>query len=316
MRRFPTRHRFSEWDGSEAGEVDADNALGAMVDDLMEYGDLRWAMRNLFSRGMDIPQGGHMQGLRDMLKQLRSQKRQHLDRFNLGSVFKEIEKELDEILELERGTIDEWLGREEDQIVGDVMRDVAEKNKARLDELPDNAAGKMQELENYEFLNPEAQKRYIELLNQLRRAMTQTFFDDIEKMVNNMSKGDIDRMKDMLKDLNDLLSKKAKGVDPDAIESFFKDFMDQYGDMFGDHRPRLPGRFAWRRCVSQMAAAQSLTRTPCLPTSARSCSPCSQDTVWRPRIGERNSPTLCHRKWIGPRSPFGNRYRFDGHRGH
>ena len=137
------------------------------------------------------------------------------------------------------------------------MRDVAEKNKARLDELPDNAAGKMQELENYEFLNPEAQKRYIELLNQLRRAMTQTFFNDIENMVNNMSQGDIERMKDMLKDLNDLLSKKAQGVDPDAMESFFKDFMDKYGDMFGDNPPQSLDELL-EQMSQQMAAAQSL----------------------------------------------------------
>ncbi|MDE0422725.1 MAG: VWA domain-containing protein [Gammaproteobacteria bacterium] len=257
MRRFPTHHRFSEWDGSQAPEIDADNALGAMVDDLMEYGDLRWAMRNLFSRGMDIPQGGHMQGLRDMLKQLREQKREHLDRFNLSSVFKEIEKELDEILDLERNTIDRWLDGEGEELVDDVMRDVAEKNRARLDKLPDNAAGKMQELEHYEFLNPEAQKRYIELLNQLRRAMTQTFFNDIENMVNNMSKGDIDRMKDMLRDLNDLLSKKAQGVDPDAMKSFFKDFMDKYGDMFGANPPESLEDLV-EQMSQQMAAAQSL----------------------------------------------------------
>ena len=48
--------------------------LEALADDLMEYGDLRWAMRNLMSRGMQMPQGGYMQGLRDMLKQLRDRK--------------------------------------------------------------------------------------------------------------------------------------------------------------------------------------------------------------------------------------------------
>jgi len=257
MRRFATRHRFSEWDGSQASDIAADDALGAMVDDLMEYGDLRWAMRNLLSRGMNVPQGGHRQGLREMLKRLRDQKRQHLDRFNLSSVFAEIEKELDAILDLEHGTIDEWLEGKGDEISGDVMQRAAAENKERLDALPDNAAGKIQELENYEFMNPEAQRRYIDLLNQLRRGMAQTFFDDIEKMVNNMSQGDIDRMKEMLKGLNDLLSKKAKGVDPEAMESFFRDFMDQFGDMFGDNPPQSLEELV-DRMREQMAAAQSL----------------------------------------------------------
>ena len=125
MRRPHTRHRFSQWDGSQASDIAADDALGAMVDDLMDYGDLRWAMRNLLSRGMNIPQGGHRQGLREILKRLRDQKREHLDRFNLSSVFKEIEKELDEILDLERGTIDEWLEGKGDDVTGDVMQRVA-----------------------------------------------------------------------------------------------------------------------------------------------------------------------------------------------
>jgi len=67
MRRIPTHHRFTQWDGSQSLGMDADEILGAMANDLMEYGDLRWAMRNMLSRGMQIPQGGTMQGLRHVL---------------------------------------------------------------------------------------------------------------------------------------------------------------------------------------------------------------------------------------------------------
>ncbi len=257
MRHFPTRHRFSLWDGSQELGVAADDVLGAMVDDLMEYGDLRWAMRNLMSRGMDIPQGGHKQGLREMLRDLRDRKREHLDQFNLSGIFKDIEKQLDEILDMERGSIDELLDEKGDDFSNQVLRKIAENNKEKLDALPDNAAGKMQQLEKYEFLNPEAQKKYIELLNQLRQAMTQTFFKDIEKMVNNMSSGDIERMKDMLKSLNDLLSKKGKGLDPDALQSHFKNFMDKFGDMFGENPPKNIDELL-EQMRQQMAAAQAL----------------------------------------------------------
>ena len=338
MRRFPTRHRFSEWDGSQASEIAADDAMGAMVDDLMEYGDLRWAMRNLLSRGMQIPQGGHMQGLRDMLKRLREQKRQNLDRFNLSSVFKEIEKELAEILDLECKSIDKWLdpgpsplGEDSDvasesdgsdnagaqsknaegtgrEMVNDVMRDVAQKNKARLDELPDNAAGRMQELQNYEFLSPEAQRRYIDLLNQLRRAMTQTFFDDIEKMVNNMSKGDIERMKDMLKDLNELLSKKAKGVDPDAMKSFFRDFMDKYGDMFGNNPPQSLEELV-EQMSQQMAAAQSLMNS-LTPDQRAQLQSLLSDQFADPDLQNELQRLAQGMSAYAPRS---SRYRFGGH---
>ena len=45
-----------------------------------------------------------MQGLRDLLQQLRQQRRERLDRFDLGGVMDDIRKQLDEILDLERDT--------------------------------------------------------------------------------------------------------------------------------------------------------------------------------------------------------------------
>ena len=98
MRHPAPKHRFSAWDGSQSLPLDADQILEALADDLMEYGDLRWAMRNLMSRGMQMPQGGYMQGLRDMLKQLRDKKRQRLEQFDLSSIFDDFKERLDEIV--------------------------------------------------------------------------------------------------------------------------------------------------------------------------------------------------------------------------
>ncbi|MCZ6888612.1 MAG: VWA domain-containing protein [Gammaproteobacteria bacterium] len=256
MRHFATRFRYSEWDGSQQLDLSADDVLGAIADDLMEYGDLRWAMRNLMSRGMRIPHGGTMQGLRDMLKQLREKKRERLEQFDLSSVMKDIEEKLNEILEMEHDTIDEWLdqdrGQQEEKFSNEVLRQIAERNEKQLDELPNDTAGKVKELEKYEFLNPDAQKKFLQLLNQLRKAMTRTFFNDIEKMVNNMSQGDIERMKRMVKALNDMLVKKIAGQDPG-----FEDFMREFGDMFGDNPPRSLDELL-EQMRQQMAAAQSL----------------------------------------------------------
>ena len=82
--------------------------------------------------------------------------------------------------------------------------------------------------------------------------MTRSFFKDIEKMVNEMSDGDIERMKHMVKDLNDMLVKKIAGEDPG-----FEDFMNQYGDMFGDTPPQSLDELL-QQMQQQMAATQSL----------------------------------------------------------
>ena len=261
MRHFPTRHRFAQWDGSQEAGVGADEVLGEMVDDLMAYGDLRWAMRNLLSRGMSVPEGGHRQGLRDILKSLRDRKRTQLERFNLSGLFKDIERKLDDILNMESETIDQWLRQnqtpEEDAFPNQVLEQIAQKNRKTLDELPEDAAGKMQQLQDYEFLNPEAQKAYLKLLNELRQAMTQTFFNDIEKMVNKMSPGDMQRMKEMLRALNELMAMRAKGVDPDVLQSHFRNFMGKFGDMFGADPPKTLDELI-EQMAQQMAAAQSL----------------------------------------------------------
>ena len=158
MRHPAPKHRFSAWDGSQSLPLDPDQILEALADDLMEYGDLRWAMRNLMSRGMQIPQGGYMQGLRDMLKRLRDQKRQRLEQYDLSSIFDDFRDKLDEILGMERDRIDEWKNKPSDDFSSDVLKKVAERNEQTLDDLPDDVAGKVKELEKYEFLNPDAQK--------------------------------------------------------------------------------------------------------------------------------------------------------------
>ena len=174
MHRFATRFRYGSWDGSQQAPLSADDVLGAIAEDLMEYGDLRWAMRNLLSRGMTMPDGGYIHGLRDMLKQLREQKRERLQQFDLSSVMQDIEQKLAEILSMEQNTIDEWLDQDSETFANDVLRKIAERSQETLDELPDDSAGRMKALEKYEFLNPDAQRKYLDLLNELRKAMTQT----------------------------------------------------------------------------------------------------------------------------------------------
>ena len=255
MRHLPRQHRFAAWDGSQKLGLDADQVMAALAEHLIEYGDLRWAMRNLVSRGMQIPQGGYLQGLRDMLKELRDKKRDRLQRYDLSGIFDGLRDQLDDILDLERQRIDEWSSSDPDQaenFSSDVLKSVAERNRETLDALPDDTAARIKSLEEYEFLDPEAQKKYLELVNELRRSMTNMFFNDIENMVKNLSDGDIQRMKDMLRALNHMLVRRIAGEDPE-----FDKFMDEFGDMFGKHPPESLDELL-EQMRAQMAAAQSL----------------------------------------------------------
>src|SRR3970040_123141 len=113
------RFRSSDWEGTqEIPPLDPDDILAGLTDDLLNFGDLQHALRNLLQRGMRNPLGQRMQGMRDLLQQLRQQRRQTLDRYNLGSVFEDIQKRLEEILGLENETLDRKLDDARRQMEG------------------------------------------------------------------------------------------------------------------------------------------------------------------------------------------------------
>ena len=302
MHRFATRFRYGSWDGSQQAPLSADEVLGAIAEDLMEYGDLKWAMRNLLSRGMTMPDGGYIQGLRDMLKQLREQKRERLQQFDLSSVMQDIEQKLAEILSMEQNTIDEWLDQDSETFANDVLRKIAERSQETLDELPDDSAGRMKALEKYEFLNPDAQRKYLDLLNELRKAMTQTLFKNVENMVKNLSDGDITRLKDMVQAMNEMFVKKIAGEDPG-----FEDFMDKFGDMFGDTPPKTLDELL-EQMRRQMAASQSLMNS-LTPDQQQQLQSLMSDRLGDPQLESALRKLAQEMDFLDPQ---GSRYRFDG----
>ncbi len=297
------RYRYSEWDGTqEISGLTAEQILDALSDDLMNFGDLQHAVRNMMQRGMRMPQQGRTRGLRDLLQQLRQQRRERLDRFDLGGVMDDIRNQIEEILEMERATLRDRLGEPpaeqsggeqaddqqpgveqasdeeprgqhaggqqaggsaptEEQQFQEMLERIAQRKQDFLDRLPPDAAGQIKELQNYEFLNPEAQHRFQELVEQLRQAMTESFFNDVQKMVEEMSEGDMQRMKDMARDLNDMLTQRMRGEEPD-----FDGFMDRYGDMFGENPPRSLDELI-AQMQAQMQAMQALMES--MPSDQR-----------------------------------------------
>ena len=302
MHRFATRFRYGSWDGSQQAPLSADDVLGAIAEDLMEYGDLKWAMRNLLSRGMTMPEGGYIQGLRDMLKQLREQKRERLQQFDLSSVMQDIEQKLAEILAMEQNTVDEWLDQDSETFANDVLRKIAERSQETLDGLPDDSAGRMKALEKYEFLNPDAQRKYLDLLNELRKAMTQTFFKNVENMVNDLSDSDITRLKDMVQAMNEMLVKKIAGEDPG-----FEDFMDKFGDMFGDTPPKTLDELL-EQMRRQMATSQSLMNS-LTPDQQQQLQSLMSDRLGDPQLESALRRLSQEMDFLDPQ---GSRYRFDG----
>lgn len=250
-----SRFTYSRWDGSQKGfDLDADALFEEITDDLLYHGDVNAALRRLMQQGMKDRNGEQLKGLRDILKQLREQRQEKLDRFDLGGVYQEIAAELDDIVDEERHAIENSTAqadRSGDDRRAEAAREAAMDRNFRLDMLPSDLAGKVRELNSYDFESGEAQQRFEQLLDKLRQQLMQQAVDQMSSAMQDMSPEDMQRMKDMVAALNEMLQKRAQGDDPG-----FEQFMEDYGDFFPENPETLDELL--EQMAKRMAAMQAM----------------------------------------------------------
>jgi uncharacterized protein with von Willebrand factor type A (vWA) domain len=234
----PLRVVYSRWDGSQKGfEIGADDLLGELTDDLLYHGDVNAALRRMLQSGFEDRNGERIQGLREMLDRLRQQRKERLDRFDLGGVYDEIAQDLQDVIEAERDALDDLAQQARDS-GDDRRREVTEQamqeRQLELDMLPNDLAGKVRSLQDYEFVSPEARQQFEELLERLRQQLMQQAVDQMSSAMQNMSPEDMQRMKDMMAELNQMLEQRQRGDEPD-----FDGFMSRYGDFFPENPQTL-----------------------------------------------------------------------------
>jgi uncharacterized protein with von Willebrand factor type A (vWA) domain len=229
---MPRSHfQYSRWDGTQVGfDLDADALLEEMTDDLLYHGDLNAALRRMMQQGFRDRQGRDVQGMREMLERLREQRRQQLDRYDLGGVYEDIANRLDEIVDEERAGIDRRLdeARESgDKRREELLDELAQERRMELDQLPPDLAGKVSDLQQYDWMDDNARQHFEELMEELKKQLLDSMFNQLHQGMSQMSPEELQRMKDMLAELNHMLEQRERGEEPD-----FEGFMDRYGDFF------------------------------------------------------------------------------------
>ena len=235
---MPSRFNYSRWDGTQQGfDFDAQSLIDELADDLVHHGDVNAAMRKLMQDGMRNDRGEKLMGLREMMKKLREKKNEIKDRGDLGGVYKEIADELDDLVDEERHAIDQALKdalKSGDERRSALAKDSAEQRNFRLDMLPEDLAGKINELEHYDFQSQEAQQRFEALLEKLRNQLMQQYLDQASSAVNEMTPESMKRTKDMMAALNEMINRREQGQDPE-----FEKFMENFGDFFPENPKNL-----------------------------------------------------------------------------
>ena len=250
-----SRFTYSRWDGTQRGfEVDADSLLDEMTDELLYHGDVNSALRKMMQDGLRDANGERIAGMRELMQKLREQRQEIQERGDLGGVYSEIADALNDIVDEERHAIANYT--EQAANSGDERRAETAKQSAmdrnfRLDMLPDDLAGKVSELQHYDFQSKDAQQRFEQLMEKLREQLMQQHLDQVSSAMQNMSAEDMARMKDMMAALNEMLERRKNGEDPQ-----FEEFMKQFGDFFPENPQSLDELL--EAMAQRMAQAQAM----------------------------------------------------------
>ncbi|MCR4393496.1 MAG: hypothetical protein NUV31_03890, partial [Dehalococcoidales bacterium] len=259
-------YRYFKWDGTEPFSFDSEKLMDELSRRIMFDGNLTRAIWDMQNAGLRDNLGRRMPTLDELLSRLQEKKRQHLNRYNLDSVMDDIRKAVDDIIETERQGIQKQLAalreranREFPELTPEMKKKLiqtaeekANRNLSRLDGLPSDVGGRIKELSQYEFTDPDAKRKFDDLMNLLKKRVLENYTREIGNSLRNLDPAALAEIRSMLQALNQMLEQKRRGLEPD-----FAGFMQRFGHFFGPDPPRDLDELI-ERLQEQIALAQSL----------------------------------------------------------
>ena len=208
-------YRYGAWrDGPDplAPPYDVRGALDQLGDDVLAGATPADALRQLLRRGAD-----GMRGLDEMLRRVRRQRRDLRESGRLDGTLEEV-----------RRLLDTAIGQERAALFPDPSDD-ARFREASLDALPNDTARAVRELDDYDWRSADARATYDEIRDLLRREVLDSQFRGMKQALEHPDPQQLQRIKDMMADLNAMLEADARG---EHTQEQFDAFMDKYGDLF------------------------------------------------------------------------------------
>lgn len=214
------RFRYGPWQGGPdplAPPYDVREALDEVGGDVLAGGSLRAALRDLMRRGM-----GGRRGLDDLAERVRRLRDAARNRGNLAGTLDQVRAMLDQALATERDTLSGEEGAD------------ARMAEMELATTPDDVAGAVRALSDYNWHSPQARATYEQIHNMLRQEAVGAQISGLKEALSQQNSESMDRVKNMLADLNALLAAHARGED---TTEQFEQFMAQHGEFFPE-QPR------------------------------------------------------------------------------
>jgi len=209
------RVRYGSWSGTQdpfPAEVDADAVMDAIGEDLLNGMSPQEALERFLRRG----QRGGFRGLDELRRRVAGARRRELERMGLEDRMREVAQRLAEIVERERTALHFSAA------------DDAEARGAQLDDLPTDVASRLAALESHRWEDGRAEADFRELVDSLRREVAEATFGRMAGALGSMSPDDLERMHDLLAELNGLVAARERGEDTSEA---FDAFKQRYGDL-------------------------------------------------------------------------------------
>lgn len=286
------RYSYLPWhDGPDplAPPVDLCTALDEIGRDVMDGSSPRAALEELLRRG---PTG--VPGLDELTRRLWRRRSEIARRHRLDGTLNEIRGLLDRALDAERRTL-----------FPDPSDD-ARLAETELDALPTGIAAAVNELSGYQWRSTEGRESYQRIKDLLGRELMHSRFQGIKHTLENSTESDIERIRQMMSDLNELLAAHVRG---ENTGERFGEFIRRHGEFFPEN-PHDPEELI--DALAARAAAASRMLNSMSEQQRAELNELTRHAFGDPRIAEQVARLDANLRALRPDNDWTSRERLRG----
>ncbi len=286
------RSKYGAWHGGPdplEAPYDIRRAIDEIGEDVLAGMSPRNALNRLLRRG-----ASGRNGLDSLRRRARDRARELRRRGQLDGTLQQVRELLDQAVEAER------------RALFPDPHDSARMAEAELDALPRDTARAVRQLSDYQWRSPEAREKYQQIQDLLRSEVLDAQFAGMRDALANATPEDLQRVREMMQALNDMLDADARG---EHTQQQFDEFMQQYGDFF----PENPNNLAElvdslaRRAAAAQRLMDSLT-----PEQRAELGGLMQQAIGQAGLGEEMARLQSSLRAARPDLQWGGRERMDG----
>ncbi|MEO8889179.1 MAG: VWA domain-containing protein [Jatrophihabitantaceae bacterium] len=214
--------RYGAWHGGPdplQPPYDIRDALDEIGDDVLSGASPRNALNRLLRKGT-----ADRSGLDALRRKARERARELRESGRLDGTLQKVKELLDRALEEER------------RALFPDPADSARMAEAELDALPSDPARAVRDLADFQWRSPEARQAYEQIQQLLREEVLDAQFAGMRQSLQSATPQDMERVRQMMAALNDMLDADARG---EHTQEQFDAFMQQYGAYFPEHPSTL-----------------------------------------------------------------------------